>query len=61
MFAALSEYPKVELVMVMIVTPLVMNSFQYWVQDSFLKKKLDLDECELLAEQIEMNESSYHA
>ena len=31
--------PKLELVFVMIVVPTVMNIFQFWVQDNFLKGK----------------------
>ena len=38
MFEGLENYPKVELVLVMFVIPLIMNCFQFWVQDSFLKK-----------------------
>ena len=32
--------PEVELVFVMIIAPVVMNSVQYWVQDNFLKRPL---------------------
>lgn len=56
-FAGLESYPKFELILVMIVTPLMMNSFQYWVQDNFLKKAIDVDQKELLAREIEMNSS----
>ncbi|CAJ1338563.1 unnamed protein product [Effrenium voratum] len=31
--------PKLKLIMVMIVTPMFMNAFQFWVTDSFLKKQ----------------------
>ena len=35
----LQPYPKIELVVVMILCPCLMNLFQYWIQDTFLKKK----------------------
>ena len=35
----LHAHPKMELVTVMIVIPLVMNVFQFWIQDNFLKAK----------------------
>jgi len=37
-FGAFAMHPKVELVFVMVVGPGLMNGFQFWVQDSFLKK-----------------------
>ena len=39
MFEGLENYPRVELVLVMFVIPLIMNCFQFWVQDNFLKEK----------------------
>ena len=37
-FLALFEnYPRIELVMVMIIIPLTFNAIQFWIQDSFLK------------------------
>jgi len=32
--------PDNRLIFVMVVTPLIMNAFQFWVQDSFLKWKI---------------------
>jgi STIMATE family len=32
--------PKAELVFVMIIVPTIMNIFQFWVQDNFLKSKI---------------------
>ena len=32
------EYPKLELVVVMIIIPLFLNAFQFWVVDNFLKE-----------------------
>lgn len=34
-------YPKVELAVVMILVPVVMNCAQFWVQDTFLKAKVE--------------------
>ena len=55
-FAPIEPYPKVELVVVMVVVPLIMNSFQYWVTDSFLKKKNENEPLSesLLRKEIEM-------
>merc|ERR1712232_962350 len=36
---AISSKPKTRLILVMVITPLVMNFFQFWVTDSFLKYK----------------------
>jgi len=35
----MDEYPRLELVVVMIVVPAVMNCAQFWLQDTFLKGK----------------------
>ena len=41
----LIDYPKIELVVVMIIVPLIMNVCQFWIQDLFLRdKKIDTDE-----------------
>ena len=37
-FGVLAMHPKVELIFVMVVGPGLMNAFQFWVQDTFLKK-----------------------
>ncbi|ETV75168.1 hypothetical protein H257_10385 [Aphanomyces astaci] len=42
-FAPLEAHPRVELVVVMIACPCLMNALQFWVQDSFLKKKAKYD------------------
>lgn len=36
-------FPSVELLVVMIAVPCVMNCFQFWVQDSFLKAEVDVE------------------
>ena len=33
----LRPYPKLTLIMVMIIVPLCVNTIQFWVQDAFLK------------------------
>ena len=35
----ITSYPKLELVLVMFVVPVVMNALAFWVQDNFLMKK----------------------
>jgi hypothetical protein len=40
-FRRLDPYPRVELVVVMFIVPLIMNAFQFWVQDNFLKKDVE--------------------
>lgn len=42
-FAPLRPYPDVELALVMIACPCLMNAIQFWVQDSFLKKDVRSD------------------
>ncbi len=37
----LQNYPRIELVTVMVIVPLVMNTIMFWVQDQFLKFKLE--------------------
>ncbi|OQR86617.1 hypothetical protein ACHHYP_10346 [Achlya hypogyna] len=39
LFEPLRDFPRTELVLVMIACPCLMNGLQFWVQDSFLKKK----------------------
>ncbi|OQS05564.1 hypothetical protein THRCLA_02328, partial [Thraustotheca clavata] len=39
LFKPLENYPHAELVLVMIACPCLMNALQFWIQDSFLKKK----------------------
>lgn len=38
LFTPLQAYPDVELAVVMIACPCLMNALQFWIQDSFLKK-----------------------
>ncbi|CCI42426.1 unnamed protein product [Albugo candida] len=40
LFQPLRRYPKVELLLVMIACPCIMNGFQFWIQDSFLKNDI---------------------
>lgn len=47
-FAPLRPYPRVELALVMIACPVLMNALQFWIQDSFLKKDVR-DDCVLVA------------
>lgn len=36
-------YPKLKLIFIMMVVPFLLNTFQYWVQDNFLKHKKSKD------------------
>ncbi|KAG9407264.1 hypothetical protein AC1031_001954 [Aphanomyces cochlioides] len=38
LFDPLSDYPKVELLFVMVACPCLMNALQFWITDNFLKK-----------------------
>ncbi|ETW05574.1 hypothetical protein H310_03319 [Aphanomyces invadans] len=38
LFDPLSNYPKVELLFVMVACPCLMNALQFWITDNFLKK-----------------------
>ncbi|KAF0689089.1 Aste57867_19361 [Aphanomyces stellatus] len=38
LFEPLSDYPKVELLFVMVACPCLMNMLQFWITDNFLKK-----------------------
>mmetsp|Transcript_35143 Transcript_35143/g.48922 ORF Transcript_35143/g.48922 Transcript_35143/m.48922 type:complete len:157 (+) Transcript_35143:614-1084(+) len=46
MFSQYDSFPKLKLVFVMIVTPFVLNSIQFWIIDSLLKGKSINDEKE---------------
>lgn len=48
LFTPLRPYPRVELALVMIACPCMMNAVQFWIQDSFLKKDVR-DESTLVA------------
>lgn len=50
LFSGLSDQPIVKLVIVMMIVPTIMNSFQFWIQDSFLKKTLNKDEAPYIKE-----------
>lgn len=39
LFSVFQNHPEAELVMVMIVIPTILNSIQFWVTDTFLKKQ----------------------
>jgi hypothetical protein len=41
LFRPIQQYPNFELVFVMIIVPFVLNIIQFWVQDSFLKGKVN--------------------
>ncbi|CAI2377660.1 unnamed protein product [Moneuplotes crassus] len=32
-------YPKVKLIVIMVIVPFILNAFQFWIQDNFLKLK----------------------
>ncbi|KAG9406818.1 hypothetical protein AC1031_003145 [Aphanomyces cochlioides] len=60
-FSPLANYPKVELVIVMVACPVLMNGLQFWIQDNFLKKPVpemdsvpsEVDEDEELSEKCQ--------
>lgn len=35
----IEAYPTLELMVVIVVVPVIMNGFAFWVQDNFLKKR----------------------
>lgn len=39
LFQGLKNHPKVELLMVMVIIPTILNSAQFWITDTFLKKQ----------------------
>ncbi|KAF4317727.1 hypothetical protein G195_008436 [Phytophthora kernoviae 00238/432] len=49
LFKPLKNYPEVELALVMILCPCLMNAMQFWIQDNFLKKDVR-DESFLVAQ-----------
>ncbi|KAG7399071.1 hypothetical protein PHYBOEH_009761 [Phytophthora boehmeriae] len=49
LFKPLKNYPEVELALVMILCPCLMNALQFWIQDNFLKKDVR-DESFLVAQ-----------
>ena len=58
-FSPLVPYPRLELVLIMVVIPVIMNSFQYWITDSFLKKReTTAKNDEPLLREIEMDANS---
>ena len=36
-------YPKIKLILIMMIIPFLLNTFQYWIQDNFLKHKKSKD------------------
>ena len=43
LFAPFETHPKAELVCIMVIGPGLMNAFQFWMQDSFLKRDHETD------------------
>ena len=39
LFESIRSYPELELVFVMIVVPVIFNTMQFWIQDTFLKRQ----------------------
>lgn len=35
----IEKYPILELILVIVIVPVIMNALAFWVQDNFLKKK----------------------
>jgi len=42
LFEPIQRYPNIELILVMIVIPFILNVIQFWIQDNFLKGKKNL-------------------
>ena len=53
----IEAYPKLELVFVLIVVPVIMNGFAFWVQDNFLKKRDLTSEVREVEAEIEMKKT----
>ena len=39
----IEEYPVIELLVVIVLVPVMMNGFAYWVQDNFLMKSREVE------------------
>ena len=39
----IEAYPNLEIVLVIVIVPVIMNGFAFWIQDNFLKKR-NIDE-----------------
>ncbi|GMF14666.1 unnamed protein product [Phytophthora fragariaefolia] len=60
LFKPLEKNPEVELALVMIACPCLMNALQFWIQDNFLKKDVR-DESFLVAQAAQSPASSLNA
>ena len=52
MLSGFKGHPKLELIVVMIIIPVTLNSLMFWVQDSFLKGDKHMDKRKLEQEEI---------
>ena len=48
----IQKYPNLELIFVIIVVPVIMNGFAFWIQDNFLKKRDITNELEQVEAEI---------
>jgi hypothetical protein len=44
LFSGIEQHPRLELLFVMFLSPLIMSAFQFWIQDSFLKQSYEDEE-----------------
>jgi hypothetical protein len=62
MLGWIEEYPILELLVVMVIIPVMMNGFAYWVQDNFLMKHEKIaEEKNLIEENIKENAAAAHS
>eukprot|EP01016_Furgasonia_blochmanni_P021228 TRINITY_DN2351_c0_g1_i2.p2 TRINITY_DN2351_c0_g1~~TRINITY_DN2351_c0_g1_i2.p2 ORF type:complete len:167 (+),score=22.78 TRINITY_DN2351_c0_g1_i2:112-612(+) len=58
LWSSLDNMPNFKLLIVMVIVPVIMNSFQFWIQDNFLKKQeFDKEDVRLMPhyyEEVEM-------
>lgn len=54
----IEAYPTLELVFVIVVVPVIMNGFAFWVQDNFLKKRDLTNEVKEVEAEIEMKKAT---
>jgi Tfp pilus assembly protein PilO len=52
----IEDYPILELLVVMVIVPVIMNGLAYWVQDNFLMKRdKEAEEKNLIEENLKDN------
>lgn len=56
LFEPIQRYPNLELILVMIIIPFILNVVQFWIQDNFLKGKKNVNKFQQISTNSDIDE-----